>query len=279
MFALPKLRNRTLERMEGMAKRFIDISVTLEDVPTNPPKHRPRIDYKNHEDSWSSVEQIVPGLPKAAFFEGKAWAAEEVTLSTHSGTHMDSPWHYHPTMNHSIKEGGEPSATIEQVPLDWCMRPGVKLDFRKFPAGYVATASDLERELDRIEHELLPLDIVLVNTRAGQRYHEEDYWTSNCGIGREATLYLLERGVRVVGTDAWGWDAPFVYMKQEYDRTGNPAVIWEGHKAGYEIGYFQLEKLHNLESLPNKGFMVACFPVKIKGASAAWTRAVAIVDE
>jgi kynurenine formamidase len=36
-------------------------------------------------------------------------------------------------------------------------------------------------------------------------------------------------------------------------------------------------KLHNLEALPPDGFTVCCFPVKIRGASAGWTRAVAIL--
>src|SRR3546814_6887032 len=47
-------------------------------------------------------------------------------------------------------------------------------------------------------------------------------------------------------------------------------------KAVADIGYCHLEKLHNLEALPSTGFMIACFPVKIRGASAGWTRAVAI---
>ena len=31
-------------------------------------------------------------------------------------------------------------------------------------------------------------------------------------MGREATLWLTSRGVRVTGIDAWGWDAPFFHM-------------------------------------------------------------------
>ena len=92
-------------------------------------------------------------------------------------------------------------------------------------------------------------------------------------------MYLLERGVRVVGTDAWGWDAPFVYMAERYQQTKDASIIWEGHKAGMEIGYCQLEKLHNLEALPTDGFMVVCFPTKIRAASAGWTRAVAIIED
>lgn len=45
-----------------------------------------------------------------------------------------------------------------------------------------------------------------------------------------------------------------------------------------EIGYFQMEKLHNLENLLATGFTVSCFPVKIKGAAAGWVRAFAILD-
>jgi len=173
---------------------------------------------------------------------------------------------------------GERAIAIDEVPLDWCLQPGVKLDFRHFADGYVATAADVEAELARIGHRLQPLEIVLVNTRAGSAYGKPDYVAAGCGMGREATLYLLERGVRLTGTDAWSWDAPFAHTKEKFKATGDASLIWEGHKAGREIGYCHLEKLHNLEALPATGFVVSCFPVKIRGASAGWTRAVAILD-
>jgi kynurenine formamidase len=181
-------------------------------------------------------------------------------------------------MDHALVPGGRKSATIDEVPLDWCLQPGVKLDFRRFPAGYVATAEDVARELDRIGHALAPLDIVLVNTAAAARYGQPEYWDSHCGMGRQATLHLLERGVRVVGTDAWGWDAPFSITAERWRQTRDNAILWEGHKAGRDIGYFQMEKLTNLDQLPPHGFSVACFPLKVKGASAGWTRAVAILE-
>jgi kynurenine formamidase len=155
----------------------------------------------------------------------------------------------------------------------------VKLDFRHFPDGYVVTAADVAAELERIGHELRPLEIVLVNTRAGAAYGAPDYVAAGCGMGREATLYLLERGVRLTGTDGWSWDAPFVHTKGRYAEARDAGLIWEGHKAGREIGYCHLEKLHNLENLPPHGFTVSCFPVKIRSASAGWTRAVAIIEE
>jgi kynurenine formamidase len=159
------------------------------------------------------------------------------------------------------------------------MRPGVRLDFRDQPDGYVAMPDDIDRELDRIGHELQPLDIVVCATRAGARYGQEDYIHSGCGFGRDATLHLVEQGVRIVGTDGWSWDAPFSHTLERFRRDGDPSIIWEGHKAGRERGYCQLEKLHNLQALPDDGFTIVCFPVKITHASAGWTRAVALVDE
>jgi len=262
-----------------MSRRLIDLSVTLVDKEFWPPHHRPRITYRSHDETWESFERAFPGIAREQIPDGKSWATEEVTLVTHAGTHMDAPWHFHPTMDHALVPGGRPAATIEQVPLDWCHRPGVKLDFSRMAPGSVVTAADVEGELARIGHTLQPLDIVLVQTPAAPHYGTPHYQDNGIGVGRAATLYLTERGVRMVGTDAWGWDAPFGAVMERYARTGDASTIWEGHKAGRDIGYFQMEKLANLDQLPGHGFTVICFPVKIQGASAGWTRAVAVLDD
>jgi kynurenine formamidase len=173
---------------------------------------------------------------------------------------------------------GKRAITIDEVPIEWCLQPAVKLDFRHFADGYVATARDVEDELKRIGHTLSPLEIVVVNTGAGKAYGKPDYVATGCGMGREATLYLLERGVHVTGTDGWSWDAPFVHTKEKYAATKDASLIWEGHRAGREIGYCHIEKLHNLEQVPPTGFQISCFPVKIRAASAGWTRAIAILE-
>ncbi|ABS67640.1 cyclase family protein [Xanthobacter versatilis] len=255
--------------------RLLDLSVTLANNPfTDPPGYGPEIVYLDHDRGADDFAKIFPGLAKEDFPGGEGPAAELLHVSAHNGTHMDAPWHYASTM-----DGGAPASTIEQLPLEWCFQPGVKLDFRQMPDGHIVTAADIAAELDRIGHELAPLDIVVVNTAAGARYGQPGYIDVGCGMGREATLYLLERGVRVVGTDAWSWDPPFSFTRQRYLETGDASLIWEGHKAGRDIGYGQMEKLTNLDLLPPDGFWISCFPYKIERGSAGFIRAVAFLPE
>lgn len=262
-----------------MPRRFVDLSIYLEnEVLSDPPILAPKIEYQTHKDTLGEFMHMLPGTKASDFPDGEAAAAEWVRLTTHSGTHLDAPYHFHSTMNRALGEA-ERSITIDEVPLEWCFQPGVKLDFRHLPDGHVVSAAEVEAELKRIGHTLSPLEIVVVNTRAGSRYGQSDYVNSGCGMGYEATMYLLERGVRLTGTDAWSWDAPFSYTAKKIAETGDVSLIWEGHKAGRDIGYCHLEKMHNLESLPPTGFTISCFPHKIRRASAGWTRAVAIFED
>ena len=259
--------------------RYVDLSIAIENnVHSDPPGFSPKVEYTDHKAGALQLAASFPGLKPEQLPDGEGWAVERINLSTHNGTHMDAPWHFHSTQDAALGKATR-AMTIDELPLDWCQRPGVKLDFRHFADGYVATAADVEAELKRIGHTLAPFDIVVVNTAAGAAFGEPRYVATGCGMGRAATLYLAERGVKIVGTDAWSWDAPFVHTNKKFQESGDVSIIWEGHKAGLEIGYFQMEKLHNLEALPATGFTLSCFPVKIKGASAGWIRAVAIFEE
>ncbi len=173
-----------------MARRLIDLSIPLQNTAyADPPGLGPSIEYIDHEQSVGEILKFFPGLKKEDLPDGKGWAVERVRLSTHNGTHIDAPWHYHPTMNE-----GERAATIDEVPLDWCLQPGVKLDFRHFEDGYVATAADVEAELERIGHELKPLEIVVVNTSAGAKFGRPDYVPSGCGMGVEGDTLSAQKG-------------------------------------------------------------------------------------
>lgn len=258
-----------------MPRKFIDLSVPLEaDIPSDPELMLPQIEYFDHKDTAAQMASFFPGLSPDQLPGGDGWALEKLTIYTHNGTHLDAPWHHHSTMN-----GGERAITIDEVPLEWCFNSGVKLDFRHFDDGYMVTPDDIDAELERIGHTLQPLDIVVVNTSAGERYGEPDYLIKGCGMGRDATLHLLDHGVRVTGTDAWSWDAPFPLTAQRFAEEGDPSIIWEGHRASMDIGYCHIEKLANLDQLPPIGWTMSCFPFKIKAASAGFIRAVAIMEE
>ena len=160
-----------------MVRRFVDLSIFLEnDVVSDPPAMKPNIDYIKHDTGAQQMASFFDGLTTAELPDGEGWAIEFVQLCTHNGTHLDAPYHFHPTMNeHS--GGKERAITIDEVPLEWCFQPGVKLDFRHFEDGYVVTAADVEAELKRIDHELSPLEIVVVNTAAGAAYGQAVSYT------------------------------------------------------------------------------------------------------
>lgn len=255
--------------------RMLDLSVSLDNNPyTDPPPLLPKIDYMDHQQGWPEMAAMFPGLRKEDLPGNESWAAERLSITTHSGTHMDAPWHYA-----STTDGGKPAYGIDELPLEWCLKPGVKLDFRHLPDGYVVSIADVEAELRRIGHEIQPLEIVVINTRAGSLFGQPGYLDAGVGMGRDATLYLFEKGVRVVGTDAWSWDAPFKFTRERFAQTGDASIVWEGHKAGRDIGYGQMEKLANLDQLPSSGFWISCFPYKIRHASAGFVRAVALLDD
>ena len=257
-----------------MARRIVDLSVVLKaGIASDPPPLRPKIRYLDHAHGAKDFAPML-GLKPEEMLEGQGPASEELEITTHVGTHMDAPWHYHATMNR-----GERAITIDEVPLDWCMGPGVKLDFRALPDGHVVTAAEVEAELDRIGHVLQPGDIVVVNTRAGSRYGQDDYVSAGCGMGREATLWLTARGMKVCGTDAWSWDAPLASQMARIRETGDWSLFWEGHKAGAETVFCHIEKMGNLDQLPSTGFEVICFPTNVKAASAGWCRPVAVIED
>ncbi len=255
--------------------KLVDLARPLENTTyADPPGLGPQIAYMAHDDTAEQLLAFFPSVARDQLPGGEGWAVESVQLSTHNGTHLDAPYHYHSTM-----DNGARAITIDEVPLEWCWGPGVKLDFRHLEDGYVATAKDVEAELERIGHTLKEGDIVLVNTAAGAAYGTPEYVATGCGMGREATLYLTERGVRVTGTDAWSWDAPFIHTAARVAETGNADLIWEGHRASMVRAYCHIEKLAQLEQLPSTGFEVMCFPVKIKAASAGWCRPVAVIRD
>ena len=251
-------------------KKIYDLSIPLEDSPSEP--QPVTVEHKSHDASLPVIEFVMGGK-KEDMADGLGWADDVISLSAHSGTHVDAPWHYSPTSENKR------ARTIDEIPLDWFYHDGVVLDFRYKLRGSGITVDDLKQALSNISYSLKPWDIVLIHTGADKQWGKPDYMFAGCGMTEESTLWLIEQGCRVMGIDAWGWDRPFNAIKEEYERTRNKNILWTAHKAGIKHEYCHIEKLANLDALPKPfGFKVSCFPVKITGGSAGWSRVVALYE-
>jgi len=234
-----------------------------------------RISYVTHDGKGRQQMQQIFGVKPEdlVYSNGLGWAIEEIQAISHTGTHVDAPYHYGP-----ISEG-KPARRIDEVPLEWCFAPGVVLDVRHKGPGDFITVGDIQAALSRIDYGLQPLDIVLLQTDADKRLNSPAYFEQP-GLGREGVLWLVEQGVKVIGINAYTLDRPFTSMVADYRRTGDGRFIWPAHFAGITREYCQIEKLANLDRIPRPhGFYVSCLPVRIKEASAGWCRAVALIPE
>jgi len=250
--------------------KIIDLGVPIEDVPGQ--GQEVEVIHIPHEEGVSGMQQIF-GCIRGDLPRGLGWAVDTLTLSTHAGTHVDAPWHYSPVSE------GKKARTIDEMPLELFYGDGVVLDMRHKPRGSAVTVDDLKEALKRIGYTSKAGDIVLIQTGADKYWGTAEYFDAGCGMTRESTLWLIEQGIRVMGTDAWGWDRPFWAIREEFQKTGDKGIIWGGHYAGIEKEYCHIEKLANLDKLPRSfGFKVACFPIKIVGGSAGWSRVVAILE-
>jgi kynurenine formamidase len=251
---------------------LIDLSVSLEHDAAGE-RTRPRIEYVTHEAGGLKGMMDTFGAAPGDFVYsgGHGWAVENLTVGSHTATHIDAPYHY------GAMSEGKPARRIDEVPLEWCFGPGVVIDMRHRQPGEVISIADLQQRLKAIEYTLQAGDIVLIHTGAARRWGTPEYFRQP-GLDRDSTLWLVNQGIRMIGIDAWTLDREFAAQIEDFKRTGDGRHIWPAHFAGITREYCQIEKLANLERLPRPhGFYVSCFPVKIKGGSAGWCRAVALV--
>lgn len=251
---------------------IIDLSDTLENNRSwSPWWARNSVKYQDHKFGRFAIWLLFKITPKY-LRNGLGWANEEIKLSTHGTTHMDAPWHYGPTSE------GKPAKTIDRIPLEWCYGDGVVLDLRHKKDGEEITIEDLKLSLQKVSYTLKPFDIVLIQTGNDRWLGTREYFTRGCGVSAEATAWLIDRGIKVMGIDSWGWDIPLHLQAKKAKASGRNDVFWAAHYVGIDKEYCQLERLTNLDRLPSHGFKIAAFPLKIKRASAAPARVVAILE-
>lgn len=263
------MQDGTIELL-GHRVRLIDLSQPLKPTVSEPTP--PRINRISHQETAQMWELLFDISPNALPL-GLGFAGEIIETSTHAGTHLDAPWHYAPTSE------GEPAWTIDEIPLQWFVGKAVVLDVSDLPTGYLVTVEDIEERLNTLAHVISAGEIVLFRTGAEAVWGSEEFFSYGCGLGEEAVLYLVDKGVRVIGTDAWSLDRPYPLISNEWQTLQDPKRLWPAHFAGIQRRYSQIEKLTNLEALPPLGSTILCFPIKVEGGSGAWSRVIGLIPE
>jgi kynurenine formamidase len=250
--------------------RVVDLSATIANSPPEVPAwQRTDIEVSDHAAGAADMHERF-GVPPRLLRRSEGPATEQFTrFGTHNSTHIDAPFHYNSII------GGQPATTIDKLPLEWFLAPGVKLDMGGRADGDAVSVTDIQRALDTAEVTLRGGEIVLIRTGCDQFYGQPDYAAHGPGVSPEATLWLYDHGIRVMGIDAWGWDSPVALQARDAVERDATGIFWGAHQIDRE--YAQIERMVNLGELPAYGFVVVCLPLKIAGGSAGPTRAIAIV--
>lgn len=256
-----------------MPPRIIDLSKPIVYSRQDPWFMRVKIRHTSHRLGHWLIRAL--GLPERLFPENfTGWADDTITrMGVHATTHLDAPWHYGPL------SGGLPARTIDEIPLEWCFSDGVVVDMTHKADHDPITVADIQTDLEKTGAKIVPGTIVLIRTGRDRYMGTKDYWLKGTGMSPEATEWLIDQGVKVMGIDQWGWDTPLKDQIARSKRDNDPETFWAAHRVGIKKEYCHIEQLVNLGSLPPSGFMVSVLPLKIVGGSAAPARVVAILEE
>jgi kynurenine formamidase len=233
----------------------------------------PEVEFVDHQGGAKIMGELF-GCSAEDLPAGEGWAEENISISSHLGTHVDAPWHYGSTC------AGQKARTVDEIPLEELYCDAVVLDLtEKKGTGQAITVQDLEGQLTKIGYTIKPGDAVLLRTDHDKFDLTDPLRYNYPGLVRESALWLAKQGAKVGGTDALGWDRPFPVMISDWRKTGDKRYIWDAHYALREVELYVVQQLANLDKLPPFGFKVAFFPLKLVGASAAPARVVAFLPQ
>jgi kynurenine formamidase len=232
----------------------------------------PEVDFIDHARGAKIMQEIF-SCPSSDLPDREGWAEENLSISSHLGTHVDAPWHYGSTCN------GAPAKTVDQIPLSELFCDAVVLDFSHLKGtGIGITVKDLEEALAKIPYKIKPGDAALIRTDHDKFALTDPMRYFYPGLTHDSAMWLADQGIKVGGTDATGWDRPFPVMVNDYKTSGDKKHIWDAHFAYRNAEVYVVQQLVNLDKLPLCGFKAAFFPLKLVGASAAPCRAVGFVE-
>lgn len=213
-----------------------------------------------------SKDTVFYGLTDKGFFYASfIYSAEE-----HGGTHFDAPLHF----------GHPDSPTVEQIPLQQLMGPGVVVDVSEKALqdrDYLVSVADFLAWEDR--HGQMPeQSIVLLRTGYGQFWPDPVAYTgtdlpgaegvaqlSFPGLDPEAAQWLVDnRNINAIGLDTPSIDRGI-------------SIYFKAHRILCAAELTIYENVANLEKLPESGSFIVALPMKIKGGSGAPLRIIAML--
>ena len=191
--------------------QLIDLSVYLEDNPKAEPFPMELKPFEPHTEAAKFMAERL-GLKPTDFNDGMIMTAEDFVGQFHCGTHIDAPIHFGPMT------AGKPSRSIDELPMEWFFQDGVRLDMRHIEKKGLITEKDIKDALEAIDYKLKPLDIVLIWTDYDKLRYTDEYLTTQPGMTREGTEYLLDCGVKVIGVDMYGFDRSFGVVAEAFKK-------------------------------------------------------------
>jgi len=179
------------------------------------------------------------------------YESELIFMSTHTGTHMDAPYHFDPA-----------GKKIDEVPADTFVAAAALLNIRKGAKEYV-TKDDITSCEKKVR--ITRGNAVVISTGWEAHVVKNDYLSCNPGLSKDAAEYLASKKVSMIGIDTANIDHP---------SDDNFTV----HKIFLPKGMLIVENLCNLKRIKQPSFRLIVLPLKIKGASGSPVRAIAIFE-
>jgi kynurenine formamidase len=211
------------------------------------------------------------------------FSVEVVQGCLHQSTHIDAPAHIASRGRHfggvevtdAYDDFGWKQNGIEGTPP--IVGRGILLDVprvkgvAKLDDLYEITVDDVQACLAGHAVQLRRGDTVLVRTGKQLDYHGDGslYFHGQPGVGRDAGIWLYERGMAVLGTDTTATE-PFPFP--DVGRTTHVALLTERG-----VNLIEILNLEELAADRVHEFLFVCLPLKIRGATGSWVRPVAIV--
>jgi len=203
---------------------------------------------------------MFPAYPPPTFTqwttrEAHGFLAESMFMVTHTGTHVDAPFHFEPS-----------GRTLDEVPIDRFIAPGHVLDLHGLPAKGAIRPEHLRSARRDLRDPVQNGDAVLLRTGWWERRRRTPaYLFENPGVTKAAARVLVDWGVGFVGIDTANIDRP--------DDAGYPA-----HHTLLRANVPVIENVANLAALRSSSFLLVALPLKLEGASGSPIRLVALVE-